>query len=424
MKPAKKTVLVIMVCLAMVIPFGQISYVSSDTSILQEKSLNYINNVLPFDMNRYTVVFRSEYSLPSGPNDPTRWESVTYDLKSNSSTIHVVFVFMNGVLKQCGIDPLSGSPISDHSYTNMVQVAARVLGRLGECIGIDSSNLVNMLSLVDENKLGASGVAPYETMNVTRGDIVLSVSKMAIPTTFPPTTNASNSINSTAFTWTISHNGIVFNHFSLTFDNGVLGNIDDDRAAYPIGGTEVNISKEQAIDNAKQYIINWTSKFNITVTKETANLGSYPRNYTALYPFWNVLLEFSGNVVFVNAYVWADDGQVFWCYQGGSPLNMSELKLKPTPKPSQSPRNQQDNPASPSATPQPSNSNFDYSPTTPPINHQPNDDPTNSETNADQKDPIQQTEVIITVAGLAAFATAFLIFRKVKNNEKTSNDTK
>ena len=377
MKPAKKTVLVIMVCLAMVIPFGQISYVSSDTSILQEKSQTYINNVLPFDMNRYTIVFRSEYSLPSGPNDPTKWESVTYDLKSNSSTIHVVFVFMNGVLKQCGIDPLSGSPISDQSYTNMAQVAARVLGKLGECIGIDSSDLVRMLSLVDETK----------TMNVTRGDINLSVSKMSIPTTFPPTANASNSINSTAFTWTISHNGVVFNHVSITFDNGVLRNIEDDRVAYPIGGTEVNISKEQAIDNAKQYISNWTSKFNITVTKETANLGSYPRNYKALYPFWSVLLEFSGNVVFVNAYVWADDGQVFWCYQGGSPLNMSELRLMPTPKPSQSPPNQQDNPASPSATPQPANAIFDSSPTTPPINHQPNDNPTDSETNADPARP-------------------------------------
>ena len=244
MKPAKKTVLVIMVCLAMVIPFSQISYVSSDTSILQEKSQTYINNVLPFDMNRYTIVFRSEYSLPSGPNDPTKWESVTYDLKSNSSTIHVVFVFMNGVLKQCGIDPLSGSPISDQSYTNLAQVAARILGKLGECIGIDSSDLVRMLSLVDETK----------TMNVTEGDINLSVSKMSIPTTFPPTTNASNSINSTAFTWTLSRNGVVFNHVSITFDNGVLRNIDDDRAAYPIGGTEVNISKEQTIDNAKQYI--------------------------------------------------------------------------------------------------------------------------------------------------------------------------
>ena len=303
----------------MIIPFGQFSYVSSDTSILQEKSQTYINNVLPFDMNQYSIVFRSEYSLPSGPNDPTIWESVTYDLKSNSSTIHVVFVFMNGVLKQCGIQPLSGSPISDHSYTNMAQVAARVLGKLGECIGIDSSDLVRMLSLVDETK----------TMNLTQGDVNLSVYKMSIPTTFPPTTNASNSINSTNFAWTISRNGVVFNHVSLTFDNGVLKNIEDDRAAYPIGGTEVNISKEQAIDNAKQYISNWTSKFNITVTKETANLGSYPRNYNALYPFWSVLLEFSGNVVFVNAYVWADDGQVFWCYQGGSPLNMSELKLIP-----------------------------------------------------------------------------------------------
>ena len=407
MKPAKKTVLVIMVCLAMVIPFGQISYVSSDTSILQEKSQTYINNVLPFDMNHYSIVFRSEYSLPSGPNDPTKWESVTYDLKSNSSTIHVVFVFMNGVLKQCGIQPLSGSPISDHSYTNMAQVAARVLGKLGECIGIDSSNLVRMLSLVDETK----------TMNLTQGDVNLSVFKMSIPTTFPPTTNASNSINSTNFAWTISRNGVVFNHVSLTFDNGVLKNIEDDRAAYPIGGTEVYISKEQAIDNAKQYISNWTSKFNITVTKETANLGSYPRNYNALYPFWSVLLEFSGNVVYVNAYVWADDGQVFWCYQGGSPLNMSEIKLKPTPKPSQSPPNQ-DNSAQPLTTPKPVNGDFDSSPTTPPIDNQPSDNPTDSETNVDQKDLIQQTVVIITVASLAAFAAAFLLFRKKRTKKK------
>ena len=172
--------------------------------------------------------------------------------------------------------------------------------------------------------------------------------------------------------------------------------------------------------SVKQYISNWTSKFNITVTKETANLGSYPRNYNALYPFWSVLLEFSGNVVFVSVYVWADDGQVFWCYQGGSPLNMSELKLKPTPNPSQAPPNQENSPQL-LETPQPANDNLNSSPTTPPINYQP-DKPTDSETKVDQKDLIPQTAIIITIAGLVAFATAFLLFRKIKNNEKTSND--
>ena len=143
----------------------------------------------------------------------------------------------------------------------------------------------------------------------------------------------SDSIVNTDFEWTISYGGVVFYHVVVYFENGVFAGLQDDRAVYPVGGTTINLSKEQAINAAEQYISNFTAKFNLTINQTSAHLISYPRNYSALYPAWSVLLYFGGNVSTVNEILWADSGDVFWCYQEGSPLDWNTLKTSAYPEP-------------------------------------------------------------------------------------------
>ena len=358
MKASNKTLAIFSV-LIMLILFEQGLVVRCDTASLQDKALAYVENVLPFDINHYNITIKGVYSLPSAPNDPTKWQAGDVDLKSSDSEIHVACLFFNGALRECGVSITSGTPISDKPYSNLKEMAIQILEKHQEQTGFDSTKLINALNLVDETK----------SMNVTYEDVILTVSHFLVPISLEtvngmPVPNYSNAINSTSFEWTYVINGISYNSVSLRFDKNILHDLRDDRAAYQIGGTEVDITKEQAISNVEQYLSNYTNKFNLNIFNATAKLISYPRNYTTLYPTWWVLVYFSQtNVQSVDVKVWADTGELYDPYQGGSPPNMSQLVTIPT-----SAQQPQPSPTStrPTATYNPSNetSNAEMPPST------------------------------------------------------------
>ena len=153
--------------MVLILSFQQCQVAHAQTAVpLESKALAYVKNVLPFNMSHYTITVDSAYSLPSGPNDPTITQAVDIDLKSSDSSIHVVCVYVNGTLDQCGVRP-TGTPVSDKSYASVKDVAARVLQAHQEQTGLDSTVLLNTLSLVNDT----------ESMNVALGNVNLSVSK-------------------------------------------------------------------------------------------------------------------------------------------------------------------------------------------------------------------------------------------------------
>lgn len=196
------TVLAISTILILFVSFEQCFVVNADPSTLESKALNYIENVLPFDMSHYNITVSSSYSLPSGPNDPTITQAVVVDLKSNDSSIHVVCVYVNSTLHQCGVR-LTGTTVSDKTYASIKDVAVRILQAHQEQTGLDSTVLLNTLSLVNDT----------ETMNVALGNVNLSVSK------FPdiaglqtvdgmPVPVLSNSSFLVSFHWMDTQNGV------------------------------------------------------------------------------------------------------------------------------------------------------------------------------------------------------------------------
>lgn len=398
--------------LFMLISFEQCSEVHSETVTLQDKALAYVKNVLPFDMNHYTPAVSNAYSLPSGPNDPTKWEAVDVNLKSSDSTIHVACLFVNGVLLQCGVSITSGAPISDKPYANLKETVVRILQKHQEQIGVDSTDLINAISLVDETK----------TINITLGNVTLSVSHLIMPTSFLtvnglPVPIFTNSTSSTLFKWTYVLNGVLYNYVTLTFDNKTLHDLQDDRAAHPIGGIEVDITKEQAISKADQYLSNYTNKFNLIISNASAKLIGYLRNYTALYPAWWVLVDFNQtNVQEVDVKVWADSGEVFDCYQEGSPLNISQLATITTPVPTPMPQ--------PTTTTEPSNDTpSSVSASTSTANQVTNGSPsaTQEPTNPQGK---QQLAMSISIAAVAAYVIVLITvatYKRKKPNEKQNN---
>jgi len=212
--------MVLLIMLAL--PFVQCQRIQTDTNILESRTLAYVENVLPFDMNHYSITVGEAYCL-SSPNDTTLTQAVDTTLNSNDSTIHVVCVYVNDSLDQCGVTPTAGMPVSDRNYSSIKEAAARILLALQQTTGRDSNALLNTLNLVNIT----------QATPVTSGNVSLTI------THFPdlvgsqiingiPVPVASNSSFSTTFQWSFSDYSV-----TMTFDHGVFCGLQDWRALNP-----------------------------------------------------------------------------------------------------------------------------------------------------------------------------------------------
>ena len=267
MKAAMK-VLAILTILIAFISLEQYSTVNADPPALESKALAYVENVLPFNMSHYNITINSSYSLPSGPNDPTITQAVDIDLKSNDSSIHVVCVYVNGILDQCGVSP-TGTPVSDKTYPNLKDVAARILQAHQQRTGLDSTVLLKTLSLLN-NIDSTNAVWGNVNLNVFKfPDIAGSQTVNGIPVPIP--SNSSFSVN---FHWMDTQNGVTISLFSLSFDNGVFYNLQDARPTNPTSDTISNISGQQAVQQENSTSPNVTSQPTNGTYAQTNQLSS------------------------------------------------------------------------------------------------------------------------------------------------------
>lgn len=320
MQKITKLFFAVFVCSLIILSFSQFPTSSSELMTFEEQALAYINKVLPLDMTQYNVTYCRVGWLPPGYQDTRVWNTTSVYLQAPNSSVSVGFIFVNGIMRQCGICYLSGTPLMEPGYSGTGAVI-EILTRHSEMVGMDSQQLINALSNGKSEGVSLKiDERPMYNMEIV-DDRLEEKEYLGL---------------TTSYIWTITVDAVGYNRLVMSFKNGYLSNIEDDRPCYPIGGTNIDISKEQAIEIAKEYVSNYTSNFNLTITQHAASIGSFLRNSEKLYPCWMVDLRFNLNVNDVSVYLWADTGEVFWCYQGGSPLNQSELKLLSAPKFSQS----------------------------------------------------------------------------------------
>jgi hypothetical protein len=213
-------------------PFVMCQIVTNESGSLESRTLAYVQDVLPFDMNQYVITVGDAYCL-SSPNDTTQTQAVDTTLNSTYSTIHVVCVYINGSLDQCGVSPISGTPINACNFTSIKEAAACILLAHQQQTGRDSTALLNTLNLVNIT----------QPTPVTDGNVNLKI------THFPdilgcqeiggaPVPVASNSSYSTTFDWSFPDCAL-----SMTFDHGVFCGLQDWRALNP--AYDLDISQNQ-----------------------------------------------------------------------------------------------------------------------------------------------------------------------------------
>jgi hypothetical protein len=106
-------------------------------------------------------------------------------------------------------------------------------------------------------------------------------------------------------------------------DSGIVTQITDGWFLLAAGSTTVNISQEQAIELAKEYVVSNTWNFNGTEVSNVTVLESpvsaqfvpHPKDqYLTLFPYWYVILTldqtYPGDVSRIAIGVWADSGQI------------------------------------------------------------------------------------------------------------------
>lgn len=302
---------------------SQTSTVQSASSIAQDRALTFITDVFELDMTKYNAkmaTYSVDYPSELGG---IQQEHVKYDLQASESTATAFFSFNNGTLTACTISVITGSLLYAQPSANTLDRARGILDKYQTYTGkSDLKEMIDLLKMVEGNK--------NETKTI--GNIKLEVV---------------NDAYHTSFDWKYTFNGVDYNAVSIIFqDSGIF--FSDYLSLYKIGKTDVNISKEQAIDIAMKYVETYSctgvvssggkeviveiSGFNITKELTKANLATNFREPLTLYPCWNIELYLDQKQPYANytypsgvyalyVRIWADSGEVFSC----TPLTVGGL---------------------------------------------------------------------------------------------------
>jgi hypothetical protein len=285
----------------------------SATPTVQEKALSFISNVLPLDMSKYTTTLTQYGKTPPSTESGSTTEIVQYSLEANGSRLMASCSFSDSIFTGCILTVQSGPIFPSKHTSNTIESARDFLGKYQIYLGSDLSEMMNTLSTADISK----------NMTITSGNTKLKVLSYIIE---PETVD-------TIFRWTHTVNGADYTAVGITYRNGNFYALRDDRGLYKIGSTDVKISKEQATSLAIEYLQNYSytgitgsdenpkyieiSGFNITKESITAELNTYPREASILYPYWSVQIplaeNYPGNVWALRVSIWADSGEVFLC---------------------------------------------------------------------------------------------------------------
>jgi hypothetical protein len=287
---------VMILTVALVISIVNVSTAHSIELTVQDESFAFMSDVLMLDVESYNVTLVS--NVVSFPSDlgGLPMENPRYTLESKESKLRVLLTFRNKTLSWCKLSALEGSPLYTQTpSTNLLERADAFLENY-------------------QNYLGNSEFHQYR-------EILSTISE--VKGTSVTVGNVRFEMEGTSFCWVDTFNGADYTKISFTFWNDGEFAFFDDRYKR-IGSTTVNITKEQAIGIAMEWVQNmsWTydgaKVGNVTVLEDRTSVALLTRSREplVLYPYWQVSLTFDkiypGNVYGVTYDLWADTGEVFY----------------------------------------------------------------------------------------------------------------
>ena len=267
-----------------------------------DKAISFIRDVAQIDVTKYQTTLLSGTVQYRSDLGGVLEEVMKYALTNNESQIDIVLRFRNNHFSKYLLNVDEGSVIySQPQPTDGLIATKNLIERYQAYTG--DAYLGDMSSLMANTKgLSSNGT----TLNHTK----LLVS----------TSGASSQV---FFMYT--ENGVDFSGKSLwlAFDNNVLTQLTDGWFLLTAGSITVNVSQDQAIQIAKNYLKSYSwnangtqvSNFTVLQTPESVQFSPHPREVPlALIPYWYVVLDldrvYPGEVNRIAIGIWADTGEV------------------------------------------------------------------------------------------------------------------
>lgn len=333
-KNYQKALILVVLMLALVLP----TQVEATELLGQDRALSFAVDVMQLDMTKYTATLGGYYvDYPDELNGAPQ-EEVKLNLTAQSSRLMLSCDFSNKSLTYFTLRAIEGSVLYAQQSNNLLDFVAGFLGRYQQWT--TDSSLAEMNSLL-------SSIDKTENITKIAGNLKLTVEVVE---------------EYTSFRWKYISNGAEYNGLVMTFQ-GQNFFFRDDRSLFEIGKTDVNISKEEAINIALKSIENYSyklvngseikgfdvSKDNVTATLYTRSKDSSP----TLYPYWAVEVtldhSYPGDIYAISVSLWADTGEVFLI----TPLGVGGTfppegsTIQPEPSATQSAQAQPENNTSP-----------------------------------------------------------------------------
>jgi len=342
---------------------------SADLAFFQEKALVFIRDVVGLDVTKYR---QASVTVSGTPTEKSVQYNLVHwqDIESSESGVSVGCYFSNDALVQC-LMSVSGSPIFVQPTTDSLVAAKNFLERY---------QTFSKASYLQQIRDMLNAVTELKPMTTTVDNVKLTI-KFTI--------NPDPVEDYLEIKWMNMVNGIenTYNNVILAMFGGTLYQLYDYWNHYPIGSSNVSISKEQAINIAKQSIPNIHFKFVVDKPEFTFAGLTMQLRENALYPHWEIVLpiwiiDVPQSMLSVRVKLWADTGEVY------DVTNPSPFRGRPDGE----------NSTVPSIEPTP----------TEPA-------PSQQQGFLGSKLPLEYGYAVVTVIAVAMAAAAFLVyFRKIK----------
>jgi len=329
-KMAKKTkkLLFITVILSLLLIFSTykalVPNVHATETILEEKGLSILRNVVGLDLTKYTVVTK-EYPQDPQPSylNVIPQETLAYDLTSDNSKLKALYTFANGNLRMIHVLENEGQPsVTKTISANSIEMAKNFL---------DNYQAYTANSLFGELESTLNNLDVGKNYTIASQNIVLEASVIN---------------GDTAFKWYYAANGAIAPYsksIALGFKDGFLTAFVDDWQFYNVGSVTINLSKEEAssiaLNTAKTFAYNKNltsygfeaKNINESNVRWTSLIfdGSLDANKARsedpleLYPVWRVGIAYDkwyGQIYGIQVDIWADTREVRAVHEAWSTL--------------------------------------------------------------------------------------------------------
>jgi len=267
-----------------------------------DKAISFIRDVAQIDITKYQTTLLSDTVQYRSDLGGVLEEVMKYTLNNNKSQIDITLRFRNNHFSKYQLNIDEGSPLySQPQSTDDLTATKNLIERYTTYT--DEPYLEEMSNLIPN------------TNGLNNNGTILNHTKLLVSTT-----GASSQIY-----LMYSENSVDFSGKSLwlSFYGNIITQITDGWFLLTAANTTVNVSQEQAVQIAQNYLksYSWSvngiqvSNFTVLQTPASVQFSPHPREVPlALIPYWYVILDldrvYPGEVNRIAVGIWADTGEV------------------------------------------------------------------------------------------------------------------